>query len=59
MLFRRKSRQGKSRQALKRKRQAEFLAKGKNEIPEWVFLSKGSLKKNGRDGERDDFRELR
>jgi integrase len=26
-------------QALKRKRQAEYLAEGKNEIPEWVFCN--------------------
>jgi len=35
-------------QALKRKRQADYLAKGKNEIPEWVFLSRGRLKKEGK-----------
>jgi integrase len=30
-------------QQLKRKRQAEYLARGKNEIPEWVFLSCGDI----------------
>jgi len=30
-------------QALKCKRQAEYLAKGKNEIPEWVFLGPGNI----------------
>ncbi len=36
---------------LKKKRQAEYLAKGKNEIPEWVFLSRGRLLK---DEKRDE-----
>jgi len=38
-------------QTMKRKRQADYLAKGKNEIPEWVFLSRGRLKE---DGEREE-----
>jgi hypothetical protein len=42
-------------QMLKRKRQAEYLAEGKNEIPEWVFLSSGRLLK---DGEREEGRQL-
>jgi integrase len=45
-------------QALKRKRQADYLAKGKNEIPEWVFLSNGSFKKDGKDGERNEGQRL-
>jgi integrase len=36
---------------LKRKRQADYLTKGKNEIPEWVFLSRGRLLK---DEKRDE-----
>jgi integrase len=28
---------------MKRKRKKEYLAKGKNEIPEWVFLSPGNI----------------
>ena len=42
-------------QVLKRKRQVEYLAKGKNEIPEWVFLSRGRRLK---DGERDEGQPL-
>src|SRR5215510_13495943 len=30
-------------QELKRKRQAQYLARGKNEIPEWVFLGPGDI----------------
>jgi integrase len=30
-------------QSLKKRRQAEYLSRGKNEIPEWVFLSPGRL----------------
>ena len=30
-------------EALKRTRQAEYLARGKNEIPEWVFLGPGRI----------------
>src|SRR5262249_51333066 len=45
-------------QALKRKRKAEYLAKGKNEIPEWVFLGNGRLKKGGKDGERNEGQQL-
>src|SRR5262245_64671432 len=42
-------------QALKRKRQAEYLEEGKNEIPEWVFLTRGRRLK---DGERDEGQQL-
>jgi integrase len=45
-------------QALKRKRRAEYFAKGKNEIPEWVFLGNGRLKKDGKDGERNEGQRL-
>jgi len=45
-------------QALKRKRQADYLVKGKNEIPEWVFLGNGRLKKDGKDGERNEGQRL-
>jgi len=45
-------------QALKRKRRADYLAKGKNEIPEWVFLGNGRLKKHGKDGERNEGQRL-
>jgi integrase len=41
--------------ALKKKRQADYLAEGKNEIPEWVFLSRGRRLK---DGERDEGQQL-
>jgi integrase len=34
-------------QIMKRKRRADYLAKGKNEIPEWVFLSRGRLNEAG------------
>jgi integrase len=30
-------------QALKKRRQEEYLSRGKNEIPEWVFLSPGQI----------------
>jgi integrase len=30
-------------QALKKRRQEQYLAKGKNEIPEWIFLSPGKI----------------
>jgi integrase len=43
---------------LKQKRQSEYLADGKSEIPEWVFLTKGSLKKDGKDGERNEGQRL-
>jgi len=42
-------------QALKRRRQAEYLEEGKNEIPEWVFLTRGRRLK---DGERDEGQQL-
>lgn len=42
-------------QSLKRRRQAEYLAEGKNEIPEWAFLSRGRRLK---DGERDEGQQL-
>src|SRR5262249_31492801 len=45
-------------QSLKRKRQAEYLARGKNEIPDWVFLGNGRLKKGGKDGERNEGQQL-
>lgn len=38
-------------ESLKRQRKAEYLANGKNEIPEWVFLSRGRLLKEGDRGE--------
>jgi integrase len=36
--------------ALKKRRQAEYLAMGKNEIPESVFMSRGRLLKGGKRG---------
>jgi len=38
-------------QELRRRRQAEYLARGKSEIPEWVFLSPGRLEKDKETGE--------
>ncbi len=38
-------------QTLKKKRQEEYLARGKNEIPEWVFLSPGLRLKEGKRAE--------
>jgi integrase len=38
-------------QAMKKKRKAEYLAKGSNTIPEWVFMSRGRLLKPDKPGE--------
>ena len=35
---------------LRRRRQAEYLARGKNEIPEWVFLGPGRIEKDRETG---------
>jgi len=46
-------------QALKKKRKAEYLAKGKNEIPEWVFLSPGDIVwEDGKPVGREDGQQL-
>lgn len=37
--------------ALKKKRQTEYFARGENEIPEWIFMSRGRLMKEGKRGE--------
>ncbi len=42
-------------ETLRRKRQAEYLARGKNEIPEWVFLSCGRRRKGQ---QRDEGQQL-
>ena len=38
-------------QALRKRRQAEFLARGQNEIPEWIFLGPGMRLKDGKHAE--------
>jgi integrase len=42
-------------QAMKRNRKADYLANGKNEIPEWVFLSRGKIREEGK---RDEGQQL-
>jgi integrase len=42
-------------QTVKRKRRVDYLAEGKNEIPNWVFLTRGRRLK---DGDRDEGRQL-
>jgi integrase len=48
-------------QALKKRRQEEYLGRGKNEIPEWVFLSPGLRLKEGKreEGEPLDMKNFR
>jgi integrase len=46
-------------EALKRKRKAEYLQKGKNEIPEWVFLGPGDIVwEDGKPVGREDGQQL-
>jgi integrase len=48
-------------QSMKKRRQEEYLGRGKNEIPEWVFLSPGLRLKEGKreEGEPLDMKNFR